>query len=127
MMEENINLLNISKTFNPGFERELSRIISLRHNNRYVDFICHELNREAVDKKILFQYGIDNLPNNSSRPNMKLSTYFLILSELKDLPYEASSLAVDLMVYCENDSDGPDSLRPDLIDREYQRIKPMLA
>ena len=53
---------------------------------------------------------------------MELATYFLILSELSGLPSNAVSLALDLMLYCENEVDGPDSLHPKLIEEEYRAV-----
>lgn len=75
----------------------------------------------------LFRYGVDKLPAESRRPDLKLSRFFLILSELSGLQPDAESLALDLMVYCENEPDGPDSLRPDLISRELERVLALLT
>jgi hypothetical protein len=120
------DLSQITAKINSGFSKELLHIAE-RDNNKYIDLLLCELALPEVSTMKLFRYGMDNLPENTMRPNMELSTFFLVLSEIKGLPPDASSFAVDLMVYCENDPDGPDSIRPDLIQSEYQRIKPMLA
>jgi hypothetical protein len=114
---------------NPDFRREFDDIIVSEHGNPHINFLLRELAQDKMSTRKLFQYGMDHLPEILKRPDMKLSTFFLVLSEIEDLPSDASSLALDLMVYCETEPepDGYASLRPDLIPKEYERILPVLA
>jgi hypothetical protein len=111
---------------NPDFREEFREIIASRNENPHLDFLLRELAKDTVSTRTLFRYGMDHLPQNLDRPDMDLSIFFLTLSELKSMPADAQSLALDLMIYCENEPDGPDSLRPDLIPGEYERVVPML-
>lgn len=116
---------NVEGKINSSFRETFSAIIRSQQN-RHLDFLRLTLEHSQHTARELFQYGFDNLPSDSERPDLELATYFLVVSELSDLPPKAQSLALDSMIYCENETGGPDSLRPDLMVQEYQVILPTL-
>lgn len=109
------------------FSPVLDEIIAERHTNPYIDFLLRELSNEAVSTGNIFQYGLERLPSVPNGPDMKLATFFLMLSEIEDVPRNVRSFALDLMIYCENAPDEPYSLRPGLIPKEYEKILPLLT
>ena len=94
---------NIANNFSADFKAEVSRIVT-RNDNRYINYLVYELK----DKKIpnirrLFEYGISNLPNREKHHiDNDLSTYFMLISEMKDLPDKLYDFGYDLMTYCEH-------------------------
>ena len=69
--------------------------------------IVRENQLEESNLAGLIKYGIDNLPDNESRPDLKLADFFFVLSEKKDLNPRLLDLFTDAFVHCNESKDFP--------------------
>ncbi len=78
----------------------------------------------------LFYFGILRLPTGQEhKPDHSLANYFLILSELSNLPEEARDLALDAMIHSElEDSQISYNISTSELKNRYQeKIEPLLG
>lgn len=117
---------NLDAHFNPEFRPELGVLLERAGDNRHLSFLVDRLASGATSVRDFIDYGIQNLPEEESRPDMQLAEFLLVVSELKGLQKEVQDLAVDLMVYSETEVDFPGESRAQLLER-YRKVAPHLA
>jgi hypothetical protein len=126
--EWNNNLNKKLKTLTSKYFSEYSSLglpapEELQKLNKHAKFLFENL--ESVNINHLLGYGVQNLQDRDLIDD-DLATYFLLLSELRNIPDAAASLSIDLMLYCET---GADELIPEnVINKaaalaEYEKIK----
>ena len=107
--------------FNPDFQAEL-KVLLERGDNMHLLWLIEQAEIEPIH---LFQYGIQHLPSDPVQHDDKeIGTFFLVVSELKDIPDEVRDFALDTMLYCEG-SGGPNMSYDERL-KYYQKIKPIL-
>ncbi|MBI5139150.1 hypothetical protein HZA26_00865 [Candidatus Nomurabacteria bacterium] len=94
--------------------------------NKHISFLVGMFKEGKFSTKKLFEYGVGSLPDDKDRPDVPLSIYFFILSEIKGLPNSVRDLAMDAMVYCENDSSFPTRPLEELLS-QYEKNIPLLV
>jgi len=97
---------DIEQYFNKEILSDLAELIRVG-DNEYIQYLLN-LTSDNIqpDIKLLFKYGVSKLPKlENHEVNLDLGTYFLILSEIRNLPKELSDFALDLMTYCQNGVD----------------------
>jgi hypothetical protein len=91
---------------NEGFRTEFVEIAENDGFGAYSETLYRELSKSEPDYHLLLTYGFEHLPSELNRPEKKLATFFLTLSEINQIPDNIRDLAIDAMVYCENDDDA---------------------
>ncbi|MEK7652376.1 MAG: hypothetical protein AAB334_00260 [Patescibacteria group bacterium] len=97
----------INKILKSGSEQSFLNIINKKRLGKYENFLISKLSVNPVPIEEIFKFGIENLPTDELRPNLSLSSYFFVITEIKELPEELYNLAMEAMIYCKNDSDVP--------------------
>jgi hypothetical protein len=93
------------KHIDEGFADDFKQILADGALGAYEATLIEALKEPQPNISMLFRYGLDRLPDDASRPDRALATYFLCLSEIKNADADMRDLAMDAMVYCENDDD----------------------
>lgn len=104
----------INKILKSGSEQSFLNIINEKRLGKYENFLISKLCINPVPIEEIFKFGIENLPTDELRPNFPLSSYFFVISEISELSEELRDLAIESMIYCENDSDVPTKSLSDL-------------
>lgn len=114
MNELNNKIDVINKILKSGSEQSFLNIINEKRLGKYENFLISKLCVDPVPIEEVFKFGIENLPTDELRPDLSLSSYFFVISEIKELSEELHNLAMEAMIYCENDSDVPTKSLSDL-------------
>lgn len=100
--------------------------LSLAADNPNLAYVVKALSAGRPGARELFEVAVRRLPGRGRRPDSSLAAYFLILSELKDIPEEARSFAIDAMVYCETDTDELVPRGYEALLWEFDEVRPLL-
>jgi hypothetical protein len=79
--------------------------------------------KELSPAKLLWR-GLERLPPDLDLPDQTLAQYFFNLSERKDFTDDERDLAMDAMVFCENDFDFPVTTNRAQLLARYQELFP---
>jgi len=101
---------------------EIHDIVCKKQDNKHIAFLVELLGKDVVSTDLIFAYGMRNLPQEKERPDSAVSSFFYIVSEIKDLSRDMRDLAMDAMVYAENDSYFPTESYRELQNR-YTHLK----
>ena len=104
----------INKILKSGSEQSFLNIINKKRLGKYKNFLISKLCANPIPIEEIFKFGIENLPADEFRPNLSLSSYFFVVSEISELSEELRDLAIEAMIYCENNSDVPTKSLSDL-------------
>ena len=74
----------------------------------------------------LFNFGLHNLPKDNSRPDKNLASVFLAISSLKSISKNDASIAIDAMVYCENEDNDLGIMTCAQISEAIKKITPFV-
>lgn len=117
-----------SKKLSPGARQSFKEFLSSNRENSHVARLVQALALDHVDLAQLFEYGLRHAPANAdAEPDLAISSYFYLLSEIEALPESARDFAMDMMAYCEGAYMYSQWYRTFDGRREYaRRIEPLL-
>lgn len=111
------------------FHQELRELLhSSQITQEQKDVLEKEAQKAHPDYEALFDTALTWFKQQNSFERLKLSHFFLVLSELKGLPRSVYDFAMDAMLCCESEEETGNFIlnKQELIDRYKQEIKPLL-
>lgn len=97
--------INFRDKINENFREDFDKISKSEGFAEYFDVLNNSLEDNSLDIKELLDFGIFRLPNKNSRPDNVLASYFIVISEIIDIPPEVRDLAMDAMLWSESGED----------------------
>ena len=102
-MKKEILIKAILPIFREWSQKEVSDIM-MRSDSKYISIFLENLSNGGKVSE-LFKYGISFVDVRDKSERENLSEYFFLLSEIKKLPEEARSFALDVSVFLEDNVD----------------------
>ena len=93
----------------------VEHILESAHTNPTLKGLVQYLSENIEDVQRLLEYGIQHLPNEEGRPDKEIASFFFLITELSNATSEQRDVAMEGMIYCENDSSFPTCSRDELI------------
>ena len=81
-------------------ERNLVEFFESEKDNKYVSFVIDKIASDNFNLEEVIEYGLSKITNKEEE-QMLLSSYFFILSELKDIDESVRDFVLDVSLWCE--------------------------
>ena len=92
--------LKIKEKFTDTTQKTLPEFFKNNKNNKYILFFIEKIASEDFSLKGSIEYGLSQI-SESKQEKMLLSSYFFLLSELKDINEDVRDFVLDVSVWCE--------------------------
>lgn len=118
--------LKIIEKLNKQPEKNIIEFLENEKNNSYVEVLIKEILSEEFDIKKAVEYGLSQISEDKEQ-KLLLSSYFFLLSELKDLDNDVRDFILDVSVWCEEAEDYSQYFKTfDPFSVYEEKIKPLL-